>query len=78
LGEGLVEAGAEGAVDTTEERFVVGLLYQFESPAKLKDFFRFLFVGPKKGKAKPGASPPPREPEPPEPPEPSEPREGGP
>jgi len=58
LASGLVEAQAEGRVDSSDERFVVGLLYQFGSHERFKDLVRFLFVGPKKRPAKPPPEPP--------------------
>jgi len=46
VGSGLVVPGADSAVDVTEERLFVSLLYQFESRPALRRLGHFLFVGP--------------------------------
>jgi len=46
IASGGVEPQAEGRVDVGEQRFLVSVLYQFESSAALKRLFHFLFVGP--------------------------------
>jgi|CXWL01.1.fsa_nt_gi long-subunit fatty acid transport protein len=46
LSEGVVEAQAEGHVDTREERVYLSVLYQFDSRADLGRLAHFLFVGP--------------------------------
>jgi len=56
IASGGVEPQSEGHVDVTEQRFLLSVLYQFESRDALRRLFHFLFVGPLE--PKPAASAP--------------------